>query len=132
MFCREDIELIVNAMYKDELRNICEKINIMELRILEIIKLNSGFKRYLTKLFLIIEKVCYFFSNEKITDRTILSRILVSPYQKEREYKLELQRLKRKKNEIKNLYNHIISNILEDELLYVQNLILMRSIEFNH
>jgi hypothetical protein len=56
----------------------------------------------------------------------------VSPYQKEREYKLELQRLKRKKNEIKNLYNHIISNILEDELLYVQNLILMRSIEFNH
>jgi ethanolamine utilization cobalamin adenosyltransferase len=64
MFCREDIELIVNAMYKDELRNICEKINIMELRILEIIKLNSGFKRYLTKLFLIIAKVYYFFTKK--------------------------------------------------------------------
>lgn len=132
MFCREDIELIVDAMYKDELRDIAQKINNIETSINEVIKLNSGYKKYLRKFFLIWDKIYYFFRSDIISDSKILSKVLVSHCQKEIEYKLELQRLQMQKKEIKNLYDYIVNNIVENDLVYAQNLILMRSIGINH
>lgn len=131
MFCREDIELIVNAMYKDELRDVCEKINKIKFSISEVEKINSGFAKYLGKASLIWKKLRCLFKQDTLSTEEALSRVVVSLSERELKYKLELEKLNLKKNEIDCVYEYIMDNIKRDDLTYVQNLILMRSIQEN-
>ena len=131
MFSREDIELIVQAMYKDELRNISEMISKIQASIAEIKKLNSGFKRYSAPLFRICNTIHSIMTRDKISDKKISSKVEISLSQKAKAYKLELEQLHLKKNEIEYIYDYIIYNIVQDDLMYAQNLILMRSIQPN-
>ena len=132
MFGKEDIEFIVTAMYKDEMRNISEKIKLNESNLAEVIKLNSTFKRYLSKISLICQKIASIFIRHNFIKREELSKVIDSLYERERSYTFELKELTLKKSEIDNSYQYIIDNISKGDLQYVENLILMRSININH
>ena len=131
MFSREDIELIVYAMYQDELRNICERITVIQTSLAEVQKLNSGFKRSIGRLFWIWEKIKYTFKRARDIDGKILSTVVLSLTQKEIAYKLELKKLNLQKKEVDYIYDYIMYKIIPDDLVYAKDLILMRSIHQN-
>jgi hypothetical protein len=128
MFDKEDIEFIVSAMYKDELRNISEKIKSRESNLAEVVKLNSNLKRYLGKISLIWQKITSVFIKSNMVDGEALSKVVDSLYEREIQYKFELRELNIKKSEIESSYQYIMENITKGDLKYVENLIFMRSI----
>lgn len=131
MFCREDIELIVNAMYKDELRYVSEQINHIKFNISEVDKINSGLSKYLGQASIIWKKLRNLFKKNQLSTEEALSRVVLTLSEKESKYKLELEKLNLKKSEIDCVYQYIMDNIKKDDLSYVENLILMRSIQEN-
>jgi hypothetical protein len=131
MFSREDIELIVYAMYQDELRDICERMTVIQANLAEVQRLNSSFKRSIERLFLIWEKIKYIFKRDRNIDGEILSTVVLSLTQKEIAYKIELKKLNLQKKEVEYIYDYIIYKILPDDLVYAQDLILMRSVRQN-
>jgi hypothetical protein len=123
----EDIKIVAEAMYKDELRLISQAIvenqstlNELEMQKLFLVRQNKDS---------FMKRLKNFFAKHKDYHVLGISQLITSIDIRILSCKKEIEMLQAKSNEIYNIYSHILGQINTDDLLYLENLILMRAIK---
>jgi hypothetical protein len=126
----EDMTIVVEAMYRDELRLISQSITENKSTLTKLELQKSFLLKHKSKS--LFKKIKMFFTRQDNYNELAINQLMKNLDLKIATCKGDLEKLYRQSNEIYNIYSYIIEQIQTNDLLYMKNLILMRGIKISN